>query len=100
MSYSEIVTADRRLMILRALAEDPEYSHNDAVLQRMLGAVGHTISADRLRTELRWLEEQGLVGIDPVGGMGMMVARLTQRGEDVARGRTTAPGVARPRPER
>ncbi|HHH12945.1 MAG TPA: hypothetical protein ENJ98_01795 [Thiolapillus brandeum] len=97
MSYRDIVAADLRLVILQALEEDPDYSHNDAVLQRMLDAVGHSVSTDRLRTELAWLAEQGLILINEIEDL--VVSKLTARGEDVALGRTRVPGVARPRPE-
>ncbi len=96
MSLSDIITADIRLAILRGLSEDLDYSLNEAILQRMLSALGHGISADRLRSELAWLEEQRLVTTEIESGI--LVARLTTRGEDVAQGRARVPGVARPGP--
>jgi repressor of nif and glnA expression len=95
MSYRDLVEADMRLVILQVLEEDPDYSHNERILQAALERVGHGISSDRLRTELRWVEEQGLVTIDDVG---LFVVKLTHRGEDVALGRARVDGVARPRP--
>lgn len=96
MSYADIVAENQRLTLLQALEQDPDYSHNEAVLQRMLGALGHNISTDRLRTELHWLAEQDLVTVEEVAGL--LVARLTRRGEDAALGRARIPGIARPRP--
>jgi hypothetical protein len=96
VSFSEHIAADIRLVLLQALEEDPDYSHNEGVLRAALGAVGHGISHDRLRVELAWLAEQGLVTVTDAAGL--QVARLTARGEDVALGRTRVPGVARPRP--
>jgi len=96
MSYSEIITADMRLVILRVLEQDASYSHNEYVLQSALGGLGHTISADRLHTELRWLEEQQLITID--NSSGVFVAKLTNRGADAALGRARIDGIARPRP--
>lgn len=96
MSLSEIVTEHQRLVLLQVLEEDADYAQNETVLQTALSAVGHGISGDRLRTELAWLAEQGLVTIESVAGL--QVAKLTNRGEDVALGRTRVPGVARPRP--
>lgn len=95
MSYRDLVEADIRLAILQVLEEDPDYSHNERILQGALERVGHSISGDRLRTELRWLEEQGLVTIEDVG---LYVVKLTRRGEDIALGRARVDGVARPRP--
>lgn len=96
MSYEDVIAADQRLSILRALEQDPDYSHNEHVLGRVLEAVGHVVSSDRLRTHLAWLAEQDLVQVEDVAGM--QVAKLTRRGEDVALGRSRVPGVARPRP--
>lgn len=96
MSYEDVIAADQRLSILRALEQDPDYSHNEHVLGRVLEAVGHAVSSDRLRTHLAWLAEQDLVQVEDVAGM--QVAKLTRRGEDVALGRSRVPGVARPRP--
>lgn len=95
-NYAEIVAADQRLAILQALQEDPDYSHNEHVLGRLLGVIGHQISGDRLRSHLAWLAEQDLVGLADVGGV--QVAKLSRRGEDVALGHAREPGVARPRP--
>lgn len=96
MSYQEIVAADIRLSILAALEQDPAYSHNEYVLGSVLGAVGHAIGRDRLRTELAWLAEQGLITLE--AGSDIQVAKLTARGEDVALGRARVPGVKRPGP--
>lgn len=96
MEYSELVTQDIRLVILRMLAQDPDYSHNHIVLQQLLEQFGHSVSSDRMHTELSWLQEQGLVKVRSAGGIA--VAKLTTRGDDVAQGRITVPGVQRPRP--
>lgn len=95
MSYRDLVEADCRLAILQVLEEDPDYSHNERILQGALARLGHSLSGDRLRTEVRWLEEQGLVSISDVG---VYVIKLTRRGEDAALGRARVDGVARPRP--
>ncbi len=97
MSYADIVTEDQRLAILEALEGDPDYSHNEHVLGRLLQAVGHGISRDRLRTHIAWLQEQELVAVEDISGV--LVVRLTSRGEDAALGRARVPGVARRRPE-
>ena len=86
---------DRRLVILRVLLESAAFTANEYILQRMLESFGHVVSQDRLRTELAWLREQDLVTVDVAGGV--HIAKLTSRGDDVAHGRTTQPGVKRPR---
>jgi hypothetical protein len=97
MSYSQLLADHQRLVILQALQEDAAFSHNEAVLQGMLAAVGHAISIDLLRAHLAWLDEQGLITVQEAPVIGM-VAQLTRCGEDVALGRGQIPGVARPRP--
>ena len=96
MSYSKLIAEHVRLAILRILEQDAQYAHNEAVLQSALSALGHGVSADRLRSELAWLAEQGLLAVEDAGGL--QVAKLTRRGGDAAMGRASAPGVARPRP--
>ncbi len=96
-AFSELITADIRLVILRTLESDPGYDLNESVLQSVLASLGHSVSRDRVRTELQWLAEQGLVTLKDV--VGVQVATLTKRGADVATGRARVPGVKRPGPE-
>jgi Fe2+ or Zn2+ uptake regulation protein len=95
-NFSEFVTTDRRLSILLVLMEDPGYSVNEYVLQACLEAVGHRVTLDRVKTDLDWLAEQGLLIVSSVSGV--KVAKLTGRGADVASGKVVVPGVKRPRP--
>ena len=97
MNFAELVTADIRLVILRSICDDG-YSLNESVLQSVLEMYGHNVSRDRVRTEMGWLAEQGLITIDKVAG-GVMVGRLTGRGADVACGRARIEGVKTPRPK-
>lgn len=96
MSYSDIVTADIRLVVLQVLAQDSDYSQNEYVIDGMLAKLGHGVSADLLRAQLSWLHEQGLITVDALGEV--WVAKLTRRGMDVAAGRASVPGVRRPGP--
>lgn len=96
MKFADVVVADIRLVVLKTLAEDQGYSMNESVLQEVLGMFGHTCSRDRVKTELRWLEEQGLVTLAEV--VGVLVAKVTSRGVDVATGAARVDGVKRPRP--
>ena len=96
MSFEDFEIEHHRLRILQLLEEDVDYSKNEHIIQGGLHAYGYGISAARLRTELHWLQEQGLVTIEEIGGV--LVVKLTMRGEDVALGRARVPGVARPRP--
>lgn len=96
-SYRVAIDEDQRLKILQALAADSEYTQNEDILRAALKYAGHNISGDKLLTELNWLEEQGLIIIEKIGELAL--AKITRRGLDVAGGATTAPGVAKPKPE-
>lgn len=93
----KILTEDQRLVILRSLAE-AGYDANESILDDCLALYGHHISRDLVRNHLNWLEEQGLVQIERLQD-GFMVAKITQRGLDVANGETIVDGVKRPRPK-
>jgi hypothetical protein len=95
MSYSETLTADIRLVILRELADSHDYRCNESVLQSVLDKYGHACSRDKIRVELRWLESVGAVTIQDVG---VLVATATARGVDTAQGRYRIDGVKRPGP--
>ena len=94
-SLRDRLTADLRLAVLQILAEAGG-SANRRILGDELPGAGHDVGADRLRTELGWLAEQGLVDLD--GPDTLPVATLTERGADAAHGRITVPGVRRPAP--
>lgn len=96
--YARYVEEDRRLVILRALEEDPGYSMNESVIQSVLASFGHRVGRDRVQQDLAWLAEQGLVKLELV--ISVQVATLTARGADAATGRSRVPGVKRPGPGR
>jgi Fe2+ or Zn2+ uptake regulation protein len=95
--FTEHVARDRRLVILRALHMDHDYRLNESVLQTVLDDFGHSVSRDRVRSDLDWLKEQGLVKTELVANR-IVVATLTQAGADVATGRAQNHGVNRPSP--
>lgn len=96
MNYQELVAEHLRITILRRLLEQSDYALNESLLLDLVEPLGFAPSRDNLRAQMAWLAEQGLVTL---GGLDhCQVATLTARGEDVARGRATVPGVKRPRP--
>ncbi|MGY8829670.1 MAG: VpaChn25_0724 family phage protein [Pseudomonadales bacterium] len=94
--YSEFLSQDRRLVILRILAEMPTYRANSSVLHSVLQEWGHEPSRDQVKGELRWLEEQQLITVDDLGEGAVLLAKLTERGLDVQAGRARVDGVKRP----
>ena len=94
MDFETLRTEDMRLVILRLLCMDPGRDLNEHLLRAAMATYGHEPSRDRLRSEVAWLEEQGLVTTRRVESL--LIVKLTVRGEDVAHGRSTVPGVKRP----
>lgn len=95
MAMQDIMAEHQRLSILISLVQVPGFQLNESIIQDSLDVYGLDISRDGVRTQLTWLQEQGLVSIDHVGKL--MVATITGRGEDVAKGRSFVPGIKRPR---
>lgn len=97
MSLVDIQRADRRLLMLRALAEDPDYTLSDIVLRALLAEFGHDVALDTVRDDLIWLQRRNLATLSEAGQA--VVARVTARGVDAAAGRLRIEGVRRPLPE-
>lgn len=98
MSFSDVITADMRLVMLRFLMEsDGDYRLNSSILHKLLDMkAGYTTPRDKMVTELFWLKEQGYIELEESGSI--YIATLTNRGLDVASGRARVNGVARPSP--
>ncbi|MNR17126.1 hypothetical protein D3C85_1337680 [compost metagenome] len=94
--YANFLSADRRLVILRILVEMPGYRANSSVLYTALQEWGHEPTRDQVKSELRWLQEQQLVELDEVADGAVLLAKVTERGADVAEGRARVDGVKRP----
>lgn len=92
--WLEIVQADLRLRVLQILADVPMCKANETVVANLLDLYGHAVVRDQLRVELEWLVAQSVVRIDHETPL--VVVTATARGVDVAKGRTTLPGIARP----
>lgn len=95
-NYAQALSAERRLVILRILSELPSYRANSSTLYTLLGQWAHHPSRDQVKTELRWLQEQQLIDVEDIAGGDVLVATLTERGQDVATGRAIVDGVQRP----
>ncbi|CQR43708.1 conserved hypothetical protein [Thiomonas sp. CB3] len=101
-TYANELLADQRLMLLQALGAASGYSLPERALSRFLQSMSAPLSADGLRTQLAWLEEQALLGISKVhpvpDAAPEWTARINARGLDVVDGIVRVPGIARPRP--
>lgn len=95
--YVQHLDGHVRLAILRLLVDAPAYSANDSVLSQAVQAMGLACTRSQMRGHLSWLEEQRLVTLmHPL--VTLTVATVTERGGDVAAGRSRMQGVARPSP--
>lgn len=93
MSFAKFEVSHQRRVVLELLEQDPAYSHNELIIKSALKLLGHSMSTDKLHTELAWLQEQGFITVERIGELS--VARLTARGQDVATGAAFVPGIAR-----
>ncbi|MFN3582602.1 hypothetical protein [Phenylobacterium sp.] len=96
MQYGDHHTRHLRITLLR-LMEQPPHTANSSLLCDGCDAVGLPTTRDRVKTELAWLAEQGLVRTATLES-GLVRATLTERGLDVARGLVQVPGVKAPGP--
>ncbi len=96
MNWNEAEQESCRLDVLRLLADMGGYEANHRTIGRALEALGHRQPVSGQRDVLHWLAARGL--LETREEAGYVVARLTDRGADVAAGRETVPGVARPMP--
>jgi Fe2+ or Zn2+ uptake regulation protein len=87
-----------RLQILQGLAASADYTAHEYVLRDLLDAAGIRVGAGAVRHALQWLGDAGLIRLDQCGDG--WVATLREAGADVAEGRATRDGIARPRPAR
>lgn len=96
-SFAEHQREDRRLVLLRLLAEGPGYSLNSSNLHAGLEYLRIHVTRADLLDDLRWLAAQGLVRMEPIID-GVYGCELTAAGADVVAGIEHVPGIARARP--
>lgn len=97
MSLADVYREHLRIAVLRLLEQAPGHSANGSIIQEAVNRVGIKAGRDQIRTELAWLQEQGLISVEEVAPK-LHVAELTQAGLDVATGQRTVPGIKRPAP--
>jgi GAF domain-containing protein len=97
MNYADDVVRDARLRLLQLLACKAAFTSNEVALMAELASrCGHALGRDRLRTELSWLEDQGMLVLQKPGGI--MLATLSNAGLEVSQGVGRNPGIAIPMP--
>lgn len=97
MEFRDILAEDRRLVILRLLAESAPTPLNESVLRKSINAIGNPATRDLVRADIAFLEQHRLVRsevLHPQSGDLILVHLLTD-GEEVASGLRRHPGVAR-----
>ena len=94
MSMDKIIREESRLIMLKALAEEPDRRLNSELLRRALETYGITRSRDWVAAEIRHLEQIGAVAVAEAGSV--LVATLSRRGEDHVERRQVLDGVKRP----
>lgn len=92
--FADFVWEERRLLILQLLDSQVDGSAGDRTLVQGLRAMGHEVTLDQVQTHLAWLSEQRIVNLIKLNG-GLLSASITQRGSDLAKGRSSVPGVLR-----
>lgn len=100
-SYRDTTWASHlRLAVLQVLAGMPDYRSNSRIIRDFADGRGIAANHDQVKTELGWLAEQGLVEIDRIDGGTVIAATVTERGVEVAAGRSLVDGIQRPAPRR
>ncbi len=96
MSFADHLKAERRRMLLLTLL-DLDGHGNESSLLTALHLDGHIRETeDTLREDLTFLRQAALVTITMFQEK-VMVARITDRGIDCAKGRVVVEGVKRPK---
>lgn len=94
MDMAQLIREEARLIVLRALADQPDETLNSALLLRYLERFGIRKERAWLHQELRWLAEMGAVRLTEAGSV--LVATLTERGAQHLDRVTVIEGVQRP----
>jgi hypothetical protein len=96
--YVDFQARDRRLVILMILRGVHERRTNQYVLRSALKGMGYDELVSTVVNDVFWLAKQGLVRTESLDG-GIVMAILTDYGDQVARGVVRAAGVAVPAAE-
>lgn len=93
MSMDRIIREEARLIILRELADQPNYSLNDALLATTLENFGIYRPRPWVREEMRHCQTVGAVKLTEVGTA--LIATLTDKGREHVERRLVIEGIKR-----
>ena len=94
-NYGDFVAQDRRLVILRILRGIQERRANQYVLRGALRSMGYDEIVPTVANDLAFLGKQGLVRVEDLPP-DILLATLTDLGDQAARGVIRIQGVAVP----
>ena len=97
MNFNEFEQQDLRLVILRTLAEQHDYTCNESILNQVAETYGHRKSRDHMKSQLRWLADVGAIKLKEIEGF--LIAILKRNGQDHVENRLAIDGVKRPGPK-
>jgi len=90
----DIFKPNQRMLIIQGLYRDPDYRVSSDMLQRLLRQFGHSCGIAEVNDLVAELECAGYLTTERLAGM--VIAKLTRSGLDVAEGSVIAPGIDRP----
>jgi hypothetical protein len=96
ISFDRIIREDARLILLRALSEQPDGRLNSDLLRETLSSFGISKSRDYVHDELRYLAELGAAKVHEIGSV--RIAEITAKGADHVARRIVIEGIKRPSP--
>ena len=86
----------RRIIILQGIERAAGRELSNEMLQRLLKAHCHSCSLAEVNEQIAWLENRGYLSAARMGDGGMVNARITRAGIDVANGNARAEGIDPP----
>lgn len=86
---AEAFDKDRRLVILRLLSEQDDYSLSASMLTKVVRLMRHRVYDDTIEDDLKLLARERLVSLEPLAmpDKTITIATLTKLGRDVVAGR-------------
>ena len=95
-AYRATLDRYRRLLILQTLAQWPDASLGEDLMQLNLDAQGHRCGQGEIRRHLEWLEQAAAVRLTRDQSRDKVVATLTTKGREHVEGRIAIANVDTP----